>query len=84
MKKLLGLLLLTLSFLNAKAQNEETILEMWCGEINNTDVSEHLELEKRISHATNRQRRCPWMGYVGNNKPKSQCNDYDLHIRFTG
>ena len=49
MKKLLGLLLLTLSFLNAKAQNEETILEMWCGEINNTDVSEHLELEKRIS-----------------------------------
>lgn len=49
MKKLLGLLVLTLSFLNAEAQNEETILEMWCGEINNTDVAEHLELEKRIS-----------------------------------
>ena len=46
MKKLLGLLVLSLSFINAEAQNDETILEMWYGEINNTDVAKHLELEK--------------------------------------
>ena len=40
MKKLLGLLLLSLSFINAEAQNDETILEMWQGEINNTVTTE--------------------------------------------
>ena len=56
MKKLLGLLVLSLSFINAEAQNDETILEMWYGEINNTDVAKHLELEKTYFTKFHKQR----------------------------
>ena len=56
MKKLLGLLVLTLSLFNAEAQNDETILKMWYGEIKNTDVAEHLELEKAYFTKFHKQR----------------------------
>ena len=56
MKKLLGLLVLSLSFINAEAQNDETILKMWYGEIKNTDVAEHLELEKAYFTKFHKQR----------------------------
>ena len=46
MKKILGFLVLSLSLFNAEAQNDETILKMWYSKINNTDITEHLELEK--------------------------------------
>jgi len=46
MKKILGLLVLYLSLFNAETQNDETILKMWYSKIYNTDIAEHLELEK--------------------------------------